>query len=184
MDNELSYPWRLTDRKENNETVFITIVANSEEKKRLSQRLGLFKLISFKTDVEIITLAKNLVTINGDIFSEIQYLDRKTKAVQEFCISESFQEKIQFSKPVKNGGSKRLEDDSITEQIDGNSLDLGEIAVQNLSLALDDSFSGAGGWEIGEIIASSNGSSNRSNGGPFAELSNWFETNTDKTDTK
>ena len=135
--NEMSYLWDRKDLKENKKGTKIIVEADRNQRNKLAKRLGVEKLKSFKTKFEVFQVEKDLIQLNANISSQIEVMDPNTGDINEIYVNENFEEKLQFCSSEDQELNPIIEDKLITERFDGDLIDLGEIAAQNLCLAVD-----------------------------------------------
>ena len=176
-NKEIFYLWDRKDLKEKKQHTKIIVEANRKHRNELAKRIGVTKVKSFKTNFEIIKIEKNVIKLNGHISSEIECLDPNTGDISEIYVDENFEEQIQFCSSIEQELNPIIEDRLITERFDRDLIDLGEIAAQNLCLAVDTT--GISAWNEDyhkdRSISVSNTSSEHR---PFSELGALLEMQT------
>ena len=76
--------------------------------------------------------------VNGNINAEICKAAENSNESEDFFVNDGFQEIIQLNVPMDRLEVLANEEDNVTEFYTNDTIDLGEISLQNLSLLLDD----------------------------------------------
>ena len=139
ITSEIPFLWKPKEGsgKSADEIVFR---ANKNQRKLIAARLGLNALNDFKVKVNIIKQRDDIFWLDGHISAEIYKSTVGNDKVEEVFVEDGFQETVQLNVPEEKLGVLINDNQLITEFFMEGYIDLGEIAVQNLSLLLDDTY--------------------------------------------
>ena len=145
----------------------IVFRANKNQRKLIATRLGLNALNDFKVKVNIIKQRDDIFWLDGHISAEIYKSTVGNDKVEEVLVEDGFQETVQLNVPEEKLGVLINDNQLITEFFMEGFIDLGEIAVQNLSLILDDTYQSILSDDISGSMAEN---TKIKHDGPFSEL--------------
>ena len=112
--------------------------ASRSQKKLIAARLGLKALNDLEVKIVISRKDHNLFLVKGKINAEIFKAAENSSESEDFVVNDEFQEIIQLNVPADQLEVLSNEEDNVTEFYTSDTIDLGEISLQNLSLLLDD----------------------------------------------
>ena len=135
--SEMPFLWKPKGNSKNLEEQFF-LKANKNQKKLIAARLGLKALNDLEVEILISQKGNNLFLVNGNINAEICKAVENLNESEDFFVDDGFQEIIQLNVPRDRLEVLASEDDNVTEFYTNDTIDLGEISIQNLSLLLDD----------------------------------------------
>ena len=134
--SEMPFLWKPKSRYQNSkEHVFLK--ASKNQKKLIAARLGLKALNDLEVKILISQKDDNLFLVHGNINAEICKVVENSNESEDFVVSDGFQEIIQLNVPADRLEDLANEEDNVTEFYTNDTIDLGEISLQNLSLLLD-----------------------------------------------
>lgn len=171
----------------------LRIAAAEEERKALCKRLDLNSISSLSADVTLHREKGNIIHVNGLMKANVTQTCSVTTDRVQTRIEETFegwfadQDRIVMLAKARHERLGRMTDSEIPildesedpEPLVNGMIDIGELVVQHLSLAVD-AFPRRRGLEDSEIVeisAGDPGESLRRN--PFAALKNWKKSKTD-----
>lgn len=150
-------------------TIRRSIEASEEERRRLAERFGLSAIDALSATVTLETLDKGrLVVAKGAFDADVTQTCVVTLEPLPCKLSESFEVRLAVE-PESDETEITIVDPTLEDEpepIDGDSVDLGELVAQHLSLALDP-YPRAEGAEL-ETAAPATG--NPASDSPFAKL--------------
>ena len=135
--SEMPFLWKPKGNSKNLEEQFF-FKANKNQKKLIAARLGLKTLNDLEVKIIISQQDDNLFLVNGNINAEICMVVENSNESEGFVVNDGFQEIIQLNVPEDRLEDLVNEEDNVTEFYTNDTIDLGEISLQNLSLLLDD----------------------------------------------
>ena len=118
----------------------IVFRANKKQRDLIAIRLGLRALNDLKVKVTITRQKDNIFQLDGHISAEIYKSTLGNDNIEEVLVNDDFQESVQLNVPEEKLGVLINDNQLITEFLTEGFIDLGEIAVQNLSLLLDHTY--------------------------------------------
>lgn len=150
-------------------TIRRSIEASEAERRHLAQRFGLPAIDALTATVSLEALDKGrLVVAKGALDADVTQICVVTLEPLPRKLSESFEVRLAVEPDPGRTAiidvAPTLEDEP--EPVDGDSVDLGEIVAQHLSLALDPYPRSEGAELEAEALAAGNAASD----GPFSEL--------------
>ncbi len=138
-----------------------TITANEAERAALARRFGLGGLAGFSARLRVRRPAQgSLIRVEGELTATVTQTCVVTLEPVESRVAESFVQLFTLEGPAQNEGEVFVgpDDEEIPEPLEGETLDLGELVAEQLSLALDPyprapgaRFEGASFGESGEV---------------------------------
>ena len=135
--SEMPFLWKPKVSCQNSKEKFF-LKASKSQKKPIAARLGLKALNDLEVEILISQKGNNLFLVNGNINAEICKAVENLNESEDFFVDDGFQEIIQLNVPRDRLEVLASEDDNVTEFYTNDTIDLGEISLQNLSLLLDD----------------------------------------------
>ena len=135
--SEMPFLWKPKVSCQNSKEKFF-LKASKSQKKPIAARLGLKALNDLEVEILISQKGNNLFLVNGNINAEICKAVENLNESEDFFVDDGFQEIIQLNVPRDRLEVLASEDDNVTEFYTNDTIDLGEISIQNLSLLLDD----------------------------------------------
>ena len=135
--SEMPFLWKPKGNSKNLEEQFF-FKANKNQKKLIAARLGLKTLNDLEVKIIISQQDDNLFLVHGNINAEICLAVENSNESEGFVVNDGFQEIIQLNVPADRLEDLVNEEDNVTEFYTNDTIDLGEISLQNLSLLLDD----------------------------------------------
>lgn len=173
----------------------VRIAASEEERKALCKRLDLATISSLSADVTLHRAKGSVIHVNGLMKANVTQSCSITMDPVQTQIEETFegwyadQERIVMLAKARHERLGRLADSEIPildesedpEPLENGMIDIGELVVQHLSLAVD-SFPRRRGLEEKEpveVSVAGEGSALRKN--PFEALKNWKKSKTDES---
>ena len=135
--SEMPFLWKPKGNSKNLEEQFF-LKANKNQKKLIAARLGLKTLNDLEVKIIISQQDDNLFLVNGNINAEICKVAENSSESEDFVVNDEFQEIIHLNVPMDRLEVLANEEDNVTEFYTNDTIDLGEISIQNLSLLLDD----------------------------------------------
>ncbi len=116
------------------------IHASPDERRAIAQRLGLVELAELAAEFDVARWSRKGVNVTGKLTAE--FTQTCVVSLDEFCLRETVPVERKFISAGQNPRSMRdlvvdplLEDDP--DPISDHKIDLGELAVETLALALD-----------------------------------------------
>lgn len=187
VENEWTYLFNVETLT--SDSLALELAPNEDERKRLSQRLGLLSLESLVASLIISRSAGEMsVHIEGSIKADLIQNCVVTLEPVETSVAEDFEawfadteQAIPFAKARKEQQSKGghadvqiLEEKDDPEPIIDGQIDLGELITQHLSLAINP-YPHAEGvhFEVGDDDAPKPGQEKDMSNNPFAALKDW-----------
>ena len=164
--SEMPFLWKPKGNSKNLEEQFF-LKANKNQKKLIAVRLGLKTLNDLEVKIIISQQDDNLFLVNGNINAEICMAVENSNESEGFVVNDGFQEIIQLNVPEDRLEDLVNEEDNVTEFYTNDTIDLGEISLQNLSLLLDDICHDFQDIEYQEEISDR---STKAQDGPFSNL--------------
>ena len=164
--SEMPFLWKPKGDSKNLEEQFF-LKANKNQKKLIAARLGLKTLNDLEVKIIISQQVDNLFLVNGIINAEICMAVENSNELEGFVVNDGFQEIIQLNVPADRLEDLVNEEDNVTEFYTNDTIDLGEISLQNLSLLLDDICHDFQNIEYREEISDR---STKAQDGPFSNL--------------
>ena len=167
ITSEIPFLWKPKEGsgKSADEIVFR---AKKNQRKLIAARLGLNALNDFKVKVNIIKQRDDIFWLDGHISAEIYKSTVGNDKVEEVLVEDGFQETVQLNVPEEKLDVLINDNQLITEFFMEGFIDLGEIAVQNLSLLLlDGTYQNILSDDISESMAEN---TKIKHDGPFSEL--------------
>ncbi len=135
--SEMPFLWRPKSSCQNsNERFFFR--ASKSQKKLIAARLGLKAVNDLEVKILISQRDENLFFVHGNINAEICKVAENSSESEDFVVNDEFQEIIHLNVPMDRLEVLANEEDNVTEFYTNDTIDLGEISLQNLSLLLDD----------------------------------------------
>ena len=135
--SEMPFLWRPKGSCQNsNERFFFR--ASKSQKKLIAARLGLKAVNDLEVKILISQRDENLFFVHGNINAEICKVAENSIESEDFVVNDEFQEIIHLNVPMDRLEVLANEEDNVTEFYTNDTIDLGEISLQNLSLLLDD----------------------------------------------
>ena len=135
--SEMPFLWRPKGSCQNsNERFFFR--ASKSQKKLIAARLGLKAVNDLEVKILISQRDENLFFVHGNINAEICKVAENSSESEDFVVNDEFQEIIHLNVPMDRLEVLANEEDNVTEFYTNDTIDLGEISLQNLSLLLDD----------------------------------------------
>tara|TARA_B100000700_G_C14858065_1_gene767248 strand:+ start:320 stop:871 length:552 start_codon:yes stop_codon:yes gene_type:complete len=135
--SEMPFIWKPEGDCRNSKEKFF-LRASKSQKTLIAARLGFNLLKSLEVKILISHKDDDVFLLHGHINAEICKTAEESNELVDFVIDDEFQEKIQLNVPEDQLEFLANEEDNITEFYTSDTIDLGEISVQNLSLLLDD----------------------------------------------
>jgi len=135
--SEMPLLWKSKGGYENFKEQFFLKASNSQ-KKSIAARFG-FNVLN-RLEVKILISHKNddVFLLHGYILAEICRAAEKSNELEDFVVNGEFQEIIQLNVSEDQLEILASEEENVTEFYTSDTIDLGEISLQNLSLLLDD----------------------------------------------
>ena len=135
--SEMPFLWRPKGSCQNsNEQFFFR--AGKSQKKLIAARLGLKAVNDLEVKILISQRDENLFFVQGNINAEICKAAENSCESEDFVVNDEVQEIIHLNVPMDRLEVLANEEDNVTEFYTNDTIDLGEISLQNLSLLLDD----------------------------------------------
>ena len=135
--SEMPFLWKPKVSCQNLKEKFF-LKASKSQKKPIAARLGLKALNDLEVKIIISQQDDNLFLVHGNINAEICMAVENSNESEGFVDNDGFQEIIQLNVPADRLEDLVNEEDNVTEFYTNDTIDLGEISLQNLSLLLDD----------------------------------------------
>ena len=135
--SEMPFLWKQKGSYQNLKEQFF-LKASKSQKKLIAARLGLKALNDLEVKILISQKSDNLFLVNGNINAEICMAVENSNESEGFVVNDGFQEIIQLNVPEDRLEDLVNEENNVTEFYTNDTIDLGEISLQNLSLLLDD----------------------------------------------
>ena len=150
--------------------VKIVIKANSKERNELATRFNLDSIKNLMASLTVINTKPGFFCVKGIIDSDLTLLDSEINEMVDFTINDHFEELFAFPEALDSGDEKNLKNQFDFELIENNTLPLGEVVAQNLSLALEYLFLNLPGSTTQNIVFSDDSNDKNIVDGPFAVL--------------
>ena len=112
--------------------------ASKNQKKLIAARFGLKAVNDLEVKILISQRDENLFFVHGNINAEICKIAENSSDSEIFVVSDEFKEIIHLNVPIDRLDVLANEAGNVTEFYTNDTIDLGEISLQNLSLLLDD----------------------------------------------
>ena len=170
IKEELPYKLDVTYSPELSGVVKIVIKANSKERNGLATRLHLDSIKTLMASLSIINTKPGFFFVKGTIDSDLTLLDSETNEMVDFTLNDHFEELFAFPEALDSGDEKNLKNQFDFELIENNTLPLGEVVAQNLSLALEYLFLNLPRSTTQNIVFSDKSDEKNIVDGPFAVL--------------
>ena len=135
--SEMPFLWKSQGSCHNSKEQFF-LKASRSQKKLIAARLGLKALNDLEVKIVISRKDHNLFLVKGKIIAEICKVAENSSESEDFVVNDGFQEIIQLNVPADRIEVLANEEGNVTEFYTNDTIDLGEISLQNLSLLLDD----------------------------------------------
>jgi len=135
--SEMPFLWKPQGGCHNSKEQFF-LKASRSQKKLIAARLGLKALNDLEVKIVISRKDHNLFLVKGKINAEIFKAAENSSESEDFVVNDGFQEIIQLNVPADRLEVLAKEEGNVTEFYTNDTIDLGEISLQNLSLLLDD----------------------------------------------
>ena len=133
LGHEFSRPTRV-DELESGEEIRRNIEADNLERQAVAARLGIVELKSLMAEVVLRHVAGGqLISIEGRIVADVVQNCVVTRALVEIHLEESIEEMF----APEGYEPPDYDNNELPEEFDGHNIDIGELAVQLLSLSLD-----------------------------------------------
>ena len=137
LKSEMPFLWKPQGSCHNSKEQFF-LKASRSQKKLIAARLGLKALNDLEVKIVISRKDHNLFLVKGKIIAEICKVAENSSESEDFVVNDGFQEIIQLNVPADRIEVLANEEGNVTEFYTNDTIDLGEISLQNLSLLLDD----------------------------------------------
>ena len=137
IKEELPHTYDVIYSSQQSEEVKIVIKANSKQRSELATRFNLYSINTLMATLSIINTKPGFFHVNGIIDSDLKILDSEINDVLDFTLNDNFEELFAFPEALDSGDEKNLKNQFDFELIENNTLPLGEVVAQNLSLALE-----------------------------------------------
>ena len=173
--SEMPFLWKPKSSYQNSKEQFF-LKAGKNQKKLIAARLGLKALNDLEVKIHISQKDDNLFLVHGNINAEICKASETSNEFENFIVADQFQEIIQLNVPADRLEDFANEEDYVTEFYTNDTIDLGEISLQNLSLLLDDICPDFQDIEYREEIGDC---SAKSQNAPFSNLASLLNEKTD-----
>ncbi len=135
--SEMPFLWKQKGSYQNLKEQFF-LKASKSQKKLIAARLGLKALNDLEVKILISQKSDNLFLVHGSINAEICKAAENSNESNHFIVNDEFQEIVQLNVPTDQLEILASEEDNVTEFYTNDTIDLGEISLQNFSLLLDD----------------------------------------------
>ena len=134
--SEMPFLWKPRGNYKNlKEQLFFK--ASKRQKKLIAARLGFDVLSGLEVKILISHKNDDVFLLQGHINAEIYKAVEKSNELEDLVVNDEFQEIIQLNVPEDQLEILAMEEDNVTEFYTNDTIDLGEISLQNLSLLLD-----------------------------------------------
>ena len=164
--SEMPFLWKPRGNYKNSKEQFF-FKASKRQKKLIAARLGFDVLSGLEVKILISHKNDDVFLLQGHINAEIYKAVEKSNESEDLVVNDEFQEIIQLNVPEDQLEILAMEEDNVTEFYTSDTIDLGEISLQNLSLLLDDICSNFQDTEYSEEMR---GSSKEAENRPFSNL--------------
>ena len=164
---EFSRSMRLVDLLAGPDT--IRLAATGTECSALARRFGIEAISRFRVVVRASELCEGAVRLEGTVNAEVVVAGEADGPPLEFVVGEEFEEIVATPAAIRVMGARNPDQAEDAEPAPGGVIDLGELAAQQLSLALDPVTLEAGRFEDG-TLACSTGDGDPGADTPFAAL--------------
>ena len=164
--SEMPFLWKPKNSYQSSKEHFF-LKASKNQRRLIAARLGLKALNYLGVKIRISQKDDSLFLVNGKIDAEICKVVENSNESADFVVNDGFQEIIQLNVPADRLEDLANKEDNVTEFYTNDTIDLGEISLQNLSLLLDDICPDFQDMEYWEEISDR---SAKSQNGPFSNL--------------
>ena len=135
--SEMPFLWKPKGSCQNSTEQFF-FRASKNQKKLIAARFGLKVVNDLEVKILISQRDENLFFVHGNINAEICKTAEYSSESEDFVVSDEFEEIIHLNVPMDRLDVLANEEGNVTEFYTNDTIDLGEISLQNLSLLLDD----------------------------------------------
>jgi len=135
--SEMPFLWKPKGSCQNSTEQFF-FRASKNQKKLIAARFGLKAVNDLEVKILISQRDENLFFVHGNINAEICKTAEYSSESEDFVVSDEFEEIIHLNVPMDRLDVLANEEGNVTEFYTNDTIDLGEISLQNLSLLLDD----------------------------------------------
>lgn len=135
--SEMPFLWKPKGSYQNSTEQFF-FRASKNQKKLIAARFGLKSVNDLEVKILISQRDENLFFVHGNINAEICKTAEYSSESEDFVVSDEFVEIIHLNVPMDRLDVLANEEGNVTEFYTNDTIDLGEISLQNLSLLLDD----------------------------------------------
>lgn len=135
--SEMPFLWKPKGSCQNSTEQFF-FRASKNQKKLIAARFGLKSVNDLEVKILISQRDENLIFVHGNINAEICKTAEYSSESEDFVVSDEFEEIIHLNVPMDRLDVLANEEGNVTEFYTNDTIDLGEISLQNLSLLLDD----------------------------------------------
>jgi hypothetical protein len=149
----------------------LTLSATSSEREALASRLEITEISALESKLRVYRIEDGVFEVRGSLEAEIVFIAEHAADAMDFTVNEALHEVF----ATEAGWASLLEassdGDVNAEPLTGDSLDLGEVVAQNLSLALDPLLLELGSLETDAVTYTAGGSGgDEAPAHPFAGL--------------
>ena len=135
--SEMPFLWKPKSSYQSSKEYFF-LKASKNQRELIAARLGLKALDYLEVKIHISQKGESLFLVDGKINAEICKAAKNSNESADFVVDDGFQEIIQLNVPENRLEDLANKEDNVTEFYTNDTIDLGEISLQNLSLLLDD----------------------------------------------
>ncbi len=146
------------------------IAATPAECAALARRFGIEALSGLRAEARLAETAPGVVLAEGIVEAEVSVVGDPAEDPVDFTVSEGFEEVFATPRGWKALAAAAPDGEVDAEPVSGGAIDLGEVAAQVLSLALDPVLLEAAAFDDGVPAFSAGGGADEAAGGPFAAL--------------
>ena len=135
--SEMPFLWKPKSSYQSSKEHFF-LKASKNQKKLIAARLDLKAVNYLEVKIHISQKDDSLFLVHGKIDAEICKAVENSNESADFVVNDGFQEIIQLNVPADRLEDLANKEGNVTEFYTNDTIDLGEISLQNLSLLLDD----------------------------------------------
>lgn len=114
-----------------------TLTATPSEREALARRFQINEISTLESTLRIRRLSAGVFEVSGSMEAEISFIGAGADEAMDFTVSEAIEEIFATEEGWESLRERSIDGDVDAELVTGDSVDLGEILAQNLSLALD-----------------------------------------------
>lgn len=135
----------------------LTLTATSLEREALARRFEITEISALDSKLKIYRLLDGVFEVDGSVEAEIIFISEHAEDAMDFTVNEHIQELFATEIGWDSLLEAAIDGEVDAELVNGDSIDLGEVVAQNLSLALDPMLLELGSLEADAVTYSAGG---------------------------